>query len=151
MSSLATLETSSTTALIPSSRSYARSGIGGIGNYHKVTPSTSHLTKSRPAIKSKKSGSFMTGIGGAGNCHAMEEQATANHSEARARRALQKENRSTAWHHGIGGVGNQAYYSDGASTSSISSRSSSTSRKTEHASVAEKMKEKLVGYFASSA
>lgn len=92
----------------------------------------------------------MAGIGGAGNCHAMEEQATADRSEVRARRALQKMSRSTAWHHGIGGVGNQAYSSDGASTSSISSRSSSTSRKAENVSGAEKIKGKLIGYFASS-
>jgi len=139
-------DASSTTPLISSKTTvYRKSGIGGIGNFRKVSEAVPAQPK--PHINPRTAGVFLSGIGGVGNCHTHEERAIASQEEAVARRAISKENRSVAWHHGIGGVGNRRS-SYGSSAASITSSSYSYSIAAT-TSGADMMKAKIVRLFSA--
>jgi hypothetical protein len=124
-----------------------KSGIGGIGNFRKLSEAVPAQPK--PHINPRTTGVFLSGIGGVGNGHTHEQRAIASQEQAIARRAIGKENRSTAWHHGIGGVGNQRS-SYGSSAVSITSSNCSYSYSiTAGKSGADMMKAKIVGLFTA--
>ncbi|KAF2142844.1 uncharacterized protein K452DRAFT_11673 [Aplosporella prunicola CBS 121167] len=102
----------------PPRQTYHRSGIGGLGNYHKPRPffSCSDLQQHQqpllrasqpPSTASPTGGVFASGIGGAGNLHRAESRARLAFAEEVARgRAVARSNPAT-YHCGIGGAGNR--------------------------------------------
>ncbi len=137
-----------TTALLPSSRQYTKSGIGGAGNIRKSTTLLSTPATPR-TIPTPTRGSFLTGIGGAGNSRTYSERASITFDEELARRSAQKQSVATSgsWHHGIGGAGNRATYTDSSTSSSVESSSFFVASM---ASNADRMKERVVSYLSVS-
>lgn len=123
-----------TTQLLPSSKLYTKSGIGGAGNYQQISSLSSSLPLSIP--KSSK-GQFSSGIGGAGNIHTYSERASISSLDELDRRAMRKQSVAGSYHHGIGGAGNRS------SMESLSSDADSLSG-------ADRIKGRVVGYFAGT-
>ncbi|KAI9793407.1 MAG: hypothetical protein M1816_000299 [Peltula sp. TS41687] len=94
-------------------RRYVHSGIGGVGNYHRVESRSQAIRFIKISLSRCKK-TFSTGIGGAGNRHDSSQAAMLSSSSddkvARRTKASQYQERhaSGVYHYGIGGTGNQA-------------------------------------------
>ncbi|CZT46393.1 uncharacterized protein RSE6_06815 [Rhynchosporium secalis] len=111
-----------TTTLLASSRPYTRSGIGGAGNTHQITCSS--RAPSIPRIISPLKGTFLIGIGGAGNSRSYSERASISFEDALSHNSMHKQSVAGSYHHGMGGVGNRSK----PSADAVSSASSSVDR-----------------------
>jgi len=98
--------------------SYVRSGLGGAGNYRKVTSDFPSRPSTPIHVVHRASGVFTTGVGGFGNFHHIQDQPNYSPQEIAIRDQLMKENAATVWHYGIGGAGNHGSRA-GSSNSSI--------------------------------
>jgi len=145
MSTFLMLDASSTTSLISASLRPTKHSISAAGNFHRLSSSSSSLPPSSKAIPIRP-GFLRYGIGGAGNCCSFEERSITIPEEEISRRRAQRQNSATSRHHGIGGAGNRAYSSDAESASSVEG-SSYLGTERGGQSGADKMKERLVGFF----
>ncbi|KAH7393547.1 hypothetical protein BKA64DRAFT_90679 [Cadophora sp. MPI-SDFR-AT-0126] len=137
-----------TTTLLSSTCRYTKSGIGGAGNIRKST-STLVVPSAPRVIPTPSKGMFSTGIGGAGNSRSYEERASISFEDALARDSIRKLPVAGSYHHGIGGVGNRSSFVDSSASSSVESNSFLCSA-TAMQSGADRVKERLVGFFGSS-
>jgi hypothetical protein len=119
-----------------------RSGIGGAGNIHQVTPDMSATP--RTAIVLKPAGAFTSGIGGAGNAHKASEHAQIARDEAVRRERAVQHATPTNYHVGIGGIGNTRTSTDTRSSSVVSSSAESYSSSS---SMAQKLKSTVLDHW----
>jgi Protein of unknown function (DUF3602) len=145
MSTYLTSDTSSTTSLVSPSRRNIKTGIGGAGNFRQAS-STLPKSSTPRLIPSQSSGVFLTGIGGAGNCHSYGARPVITQEEEIARRRARKESAASSWHHGIGGAGNRRYSTAGG-WEGDSRRSSEVSSGDGVVSGADRMRERVIGFF----
>lgn len=108
------------------SRPHTKSGIGGIGNFHKSSGAIPIPTAPRITI-TQSLGVFSTGIGGAGNVRLAREQALITPEEILSRSMIWRDSAAQIYHYGIGGAGNRtsSYTADDAMSESLSSSASS--------------------------
>jgi len=132
----------SQTSPAAASRSYTKSGIGGIGNFCKTSAAITIPVAPRITI-TQSSGVFSTGIGGAGNVRESRERSLITPEEILSRSMMRRDSAAQSYHHGIGGAGNRTslYGDDSLSTSLSSSASSNTS--TRRSSGADRLREKF--------
>ncbi|KAL8824218.1 MAG: hypothetical protein Q9191_005211 [Dirinaria sp. TL-2023a] len=108
---------SSTSSLVQGSENrskqvYFHGGIGGAGNYRKVSKvndldiAIPHSSR-RSVHRSHLSRFFSSGIGGAGNMHTRAQEAALTQEEELARAKVRTSHGPMRWFVGIGGVGNK--------------------------------------------
>jgi len=143
MSSYITSDSSSTTSLVATSRRNIKTGIGGAGNFRQASNTPPKHSTPR-LIPSQSSGVFLTGIGGAGNCHSYEDRPAITQEEDLARKRARKETAASSWYHGIGGAGNRSYSE---AWERDSRKSSEAGNKEALVSGADRMSERVGGFF----
>ncbi|CZT13262.1 hypothetical protein WAI453_005400 [Rhynchosporium graminicola] len=108
-----------TTTLLASSRPYTRSGIGGASNTRQITCSS--RAPSIPRKISPLNGTFLIGIGGAGNSRSYSERASISFEDALSHNSMHKQSVAGSYHHGMGGIGNRSKPSADAGSSASGS------------------------------
>lgn len=152
---------SSTSSLVQGRESrpktvYFHGGIGGAGNYRKVTK-VNELdvivpdTPRRPIRRSHLARFFSSGIGGAGNMHTRGEVAALTDEEELARVRARNSHGPMRWFVGIGGMGNKRSRRQDSHDSDLTRTTSSSQYSTQALpyGAAEVMRRKLLGDRAS--
>ncbi|KAH7321882.1 hypothetical protein BKA65DRAFT_513179 [Rhexocercosporidium sp. MPI-PUGE-AT-0058] len=138
-----------TTSLLNSSRRFTKSGIGGAGNIRKSTSTALTVPSAPRVIPTPSTGTFLTGIGGAGNSRSYEERASISFEDALARNSIRTKSVAGSYHHGIGGVGNRSSFVDSSASSSVESSGFLTSAMGMQ-SGADRVKGRVATFFGSS-
>jgi hypothetical protein len=123
-------------------RLYIKSGIGGIGNFHRTSGAIPIPVAPR-ITTTQSSGVFSTGIGGAGNSRTSKDRKTITPEEVLSRRSIQQDRAARNYHHGIGGAGNRASSNSNGSLSTSLASSASSGASTRRLSGVGRLQEKF--------
>lgn len=128
---------------IMTSRTYTKSGIGGIGNFHISSGAKPIPIEPRINVI-QTSEVFSTGIGGIGNIRLSRGHTLITPEEILSRKMIRRDSAAQSYHHGIGGAGNRtSLYTADDSMSASPSLSGSSNRWTRRLRGADRLKEKF--------